>query len=178
MKRFLKKRWHGIPIGIIASVLIATMVVAAVSYLTVTQIITQDIIEPVEPPPPDYGEITAPSIALTSLEAGESFTRTIVDGVMVDLGPDGAGKALRLACTPDPKYTSFGVTITLTSRPEGSTVGLFGYGITGGGEVSVDLDVPGLYIFDQTITGTAGSATGSAESIVILALEDSTTPPK
>ena len=177
MKRFLRVRWHGLPIGIITSALIATMVVAAASYLTVTQVITQRITEP-PGPPPDYGEIIAPSIALTSVETGQSFTKTVVDGVTVDLGPDGAGKALRLSCTPDPKYSSFGVTITLTAKPAGSEVMLAGYGITGAGEVSVDLDVPGVYRFDQTIEGRAGSEAGSAESTITLTLEDSTTPPR
>ena len=178
MKRFLRKRWHGLPIGIIASVLIGTIVVSAAAYLTVTQVITQEIIEPYEPPPPNYGEITAPSIALTSVQAGKPFAKYVLDGVTVDLGPDGAGKALKLACTPDPKYTSFGVTITLTSKPEGSEVGLYGYGITGAGEVTIDLDLEGTYIFDQAIEGVAGSTLGSAESTITLTLEDSTTPPK
>ena len=177
MRRFLKLSWRGIPVGLIATILIGTMVLAAAAYLTVTQVITQEITEPA-PPPPDYGEIIAPSIALTSVEAGQSFTKTVVDGVTVDLGPDGAGKALKLACTPDPKYTSFSVTITLTSKPEGSTVGLYGYGITGAGEVSVDLDIPGVYTFDQTIEGRAGSTGGSAQSTITLTLEDSTTPPR
>ncbi len=176
MKRFLRKSWHGIPIGIIATAFLGVAVVASGAYLIVTQTITQQITKPGTPPLPNYGEIIAPSIALTSLETGQSFTKTVVDGVKVELGPDGAGKALRLVCTPDSKYTSFGVTITLTSRPEGSTVGLYGYGITGGGQVSVDLDVAGTYIFDQTITGVAGPTLGLATSTITLTLEDSTTP--
>ena len=177
MRRFLKLSWCGIPIGLIATILISIAVVAVSVYLTVTQVITQEIIEP-PPPPPDYGEITAPSMALPSLQVGQFFITTAEDGVTVNLGPDGAGKALKLSCTPDPKYTSFGVMITLTSKPVGSTAGLYGYSITGAGEVSVDLDLPGLYIFDQTIEGVAGSTAGSAQSTITLTLEDSTTPPR
>ncbi len=176
MKRFLRKSWHGIPIGIIATVLIGITVLAASSYLIVTQTITQDIREAEEPPEPVYGEIIAPSIALPHLHVNKSFTKTVEGGVTVELGPDGAGKALRLVCAPDSLYTSFGVTITLTEKPEGSEVGLYGYGITGGGEVSVDLDLEGTYVFDQTIEGKAGSSAGSAESTITLTLEDSTTP--
>ncbi len=174
LKRFVKLSWRGIPIGIIASVLIGTAVLAA-SYLIVTQTITQEIVEPT-PPPPDYGEIIAPSIALSSLETGQSFTKTVEDGVTVDLGPDGAGKALRLACSADSLYSYFSVTVTLKERPEGSTVGLYGYSIAGGGEVSIELDVPGLYIFDQTIKGRAGNVAGSVESTITLTLEDSDFP--
>ncbi|GAI53245.1 unnamed protein product, partial [marine sediment metagenome] len=161
--------WHGMPLGIIASVLICTAV-AAVSYLAVTQTITQEIT--------DYGSITADNIVLDDVAVGENFSQSFSGAVEVDLGPDGAGRALKMVCTPDSKYTSFGVTITLTSKPEGSTVGLYGYGITGGGEVSVDLDIPGLYTFDQTIEGVAGSSTGTATSTVTFTLETSTTPPR
>jgi len=177
MRRFLKLSWHGIPIGIIASILIATVVMAAV-YLTVTQTITQTINEPEEPPPPDYGEILAADMILPTVETGDPFSKTVSGGVTVNLGPDGAGKALKMVCTPDTKYTSFDVTITLISRPVGSTVGLYGYGISGGGEISLDLDVAGTYVFDQTIEGTAGNSEGSAGSTVTFTLEDSTTPPR
>ena len=176
MKRFLKRSWHGIPIGIIASVLIGTMVVAA-AYFTVTLTITQEIEEPYVPPPPNYGEILAPDIDLSKVNTNSSFSQTLTGAVVVELGPDGEGKALRMVCTPDPKYTSFGGTITLTSKPEGSDVGLYGYGITGGGEVAIDLDLRGTYIFDLTIEGKAGGTTGSASSTITFTLEDSTTPP-
>jgi hypothetical protein len=176
LKRFVKLSWKGIPIGIIASVLIGTVVLAAV-FITVTQTITQKIVEPEPEPVYDYGEIVAPNIALSNLETGKSFTRTIVGGVTVDLGPDGAGAALRLSCNASPLYSSFDVEITLTDKPEGSEVWLVGYSVSGGGEVSIELDLPGLYIFDQTITGKAGGGAGSAQSTITLTLEESTFPP-
>jgi len=176
MKRFLRRRWHGLPIGIIASVLIGTAVLAATAYFTVTQIITQDITEPYVPPEEDYGIILAPDIDLSKVATNSSFSQTLTGAVIVELGPDGAGEALKLVCVPDPLYTSFGVTITLTSKPEGSGVMLAGYGITGAAEVSIDLDLEGTYIFDQTIEGVAGSETGSASSTITLTLEESTTP--
>ncbi|GAI47847.1 unnamed protein product, partial [marine sediment metagenome] len=55
MKRFLRKSWHGIPIGIIATVLIGTAVVAVSIYLTTVLTITQEIKEPYVPPEKDYG---------------------------------------------------------------------------------------------------------------------------
>lgn len=174
MKKFFKRTWHGIPIGIIASVLICTVVVAAV-YITTTLTITQRITAP--PPPPDYGEILAPDIDLSKVEVGKSFSQTLTGAIVVELGPDGEGKAMRMVCAPDELYTLFDVTATLKERPVDSTVGFYGYGITGGGEVAIDLDVRGTYIFDLTIAGKAGSSTGSASSTITFTLEDSTTPP-
>jgi len=178
LKRFVKLSWRGIPIGIIASVLIGTVVLAAV-YITTTLTITQEIKEPYVPPEKDYGSITAPNIDLSRVSPNSSFSQTLTGAVVVELGPEGEGKALTMVCIPDEKYTSFGGTITLKERPEGSEVGLYGYGITGGGaEVGIDLDVRGTYIFDLTIEGIAGGSTGSAQSTIEFTLEDSTTPPR
>jgi len=176
MKRFLRLSWHGIPIGIIANVLVGTAVLAAV-YITATLTITQEIEEPYVPPEKDYGSITAPDIDLSKVAPNSSFSQTLTGAVVVELGPDGEGEALKMVCTPDPKYTLFDVTITLKERPEGSEVPFYGLGITGGGQISVDLDVRGTYIFDLTIAGTAGGSTGSAVSTIDFTLETSTTPP-
>ncbi|MBA7531784.1 hypothetical protein ES705_24005 [subsurface metagenome] len=178
LKRFVKLSWCGIPIGIIASVLIGTAVLAAI-YLTVIQTITQEIKEPYLPPEEVYGSITAPDIDLSQVAPNSSFSQTLTGAVVVELGPDGEGKALKLVCDPDEKYTLFDVTIKLTDRPEGSEVSFYGYGIQGGGAaVAIDLDKRGTYIFDLTIAGKAGSAEGSAQSTITFTLEDSTTPAK
>ena len=42
MKRFLKKRWHGIPIAVLALVLIAGVVAASYPFLSFTTVITVD----------------------------------------------------------------------------------------------------------------------------------------
>ncbi len=177
LKRFIKRSWHGVPIGIIASVLLCTAVVAAGAYLTTTLTITQEIKEPYVPPEKDYGVILAPDIDLSGVDAGSSFSQTLTGAVVVELGPDGEGEALKLVCDPDEKYTLFDVTLMLKERPEESEVPFYGIGITGGGQASVDLDVRGTYIFDLTIAGIAGSELGPAESIITLTLEESTTPP-
>jgi hypothetical protein len=178
MKRFFKLSWKGIPIGIIATVLLCTVVVAAV-WVTTTLTITQEIKEPYVPPEEVYGSITAPDIDLSQVAPNSSFSQTLTGAVVVELGPDGEGKAMRMVCTADEKYTSFGGTITLKERPADSTVGLYGYGITGGGAaVAIDLDVRGTYIFDLTVEGKAGSEAGSASSTITFTLEDSTTPAK
>ncbi len=176
MKRFLRKRWHGLPIGIIATVFIGIAVVAASAYITTTLTITQEIKKPYVPPPPDYGTVTAPDIDLSRVDTNSSFSQTLTGAVVVELGPDGEGKAMKMVCAPDSKYTLFDVTITLTDRPEGSEVPFYGLGITGGGQVAVDLDKRGTYIFDLTIAGKAGSSTGSASSTIEFTLDDSTTP--
>ncbi len=178
LKRFIKLSWRGIPIGIIASVLIGTAVLATV-WVTTTLTITQEIKEPYVPPEGVYGGITAPDIDLSQIAPNSSFSQTLTGAVVVELGPDGEGKALRMVCVPDDLYASFGGTITLKERPADSTVGLYGYGITGGGAaVAIDLDKRGTYIFDLTIAGKAGSEIGSASSTIEFTLEDSTTPAK
>ncbi len=95
MKRFFKKKWHGIPIGIVASILVGTAVLAAI-LIGVTQTITQEITEPYVPPPPDYGSITAGPLTLDSVEAGKNVSQSFPGAVTVLVGPDGVGKYLHL----------------------------------------------------------------------------------
>lgn len=173
MKKILHMKWFSIPITVfLVLVLTAGAAIATGPFLTTEQTITQQINER----PLDYGSISALDISLDDVEVGKTFTKTYLSSVIVDLGPDGAGKALRMVCNADSLYTSFDVTITLISKPVGSEVGLYGYGITAGGEVAIDLDVAGTYTFDQTLLVTAGSSTGDATSTVTFTLEDSTTP--
>jgi len=175
LKRFIKLSWKGIPIGIIVTVLIGTAVLATV-LISVTQTITQEIEEPYVPPE-DYGEVTVLDLALSKVDTNSSFSRTLTDAVVMELGGDGEGKGLKIVCNADPLYSSFGGTITLTSKPDGSEVGLYGYGITGGGEVTIQLDVRGTYLFDLTVAGTTGSEIGSATSTITYTLEDTWFPP-
>ncbi len=87
LKRFIKLSWHGIPIGIIASVLIGTAVLAA-TYLSVTQTITQEITPYV--PPARYtltmavtgSGTTEPAVGDHSLKAGvtQYISATADDG--------------------------------------------------------------------------------------------------
>ncbi|GAI55325.1 unnamed protein product, partial [marine sediment metagenome] len=166
LKRFIKLSWHGIPIGIIASVLIGAAVLAA-TYITVTQTITQEITEP--EPPPDYGGIVAPTMALPKLETGKSFTKVLPDGVVVTR--KGYDVAFEMALTSDPLYTNFGVELILTGKPSGSDLVIgTGYAVSGGASVGVNLDIAGTYTFTETITGTAGSAPGTATSTVVFTL--------
>lgn len=171
MRNFLKKRWHRIPVALVSAVLVIALVAggAFAAILTETpQTITQEITEP--------SSIAVADINLDSVVAGGSVSKSLRNAVVVNLESDGVGKALRMVCNADPLYTSFDVTITLTSKPAGSSVILAGYGITGGGAISVDLDVAGTYTFDQTIEVTTGSTPGAATSTVTFTLEDSTTP--
>jgi len=115
-------------------------------------------------------------MVLPTVEMGQPFTKTVTDGVRVELGPDGVGKALRMTCDADEKYASFGVTITLTSKPTDSEVPSYGLSVSGGGEVAVELDVVGTYLFNQTIDGVAGNTFGSASSTVTFTLEESDFP--
>jgi hypothetical protein len=171
LKRFVKLSWCGIPIGIIASVLICTAVLAAVIYLTVTQVITQEIVGPT--PPPDYGEIIAPNIALTHIQTGHSFSKTFVDGVTVDLKSDGVGTTFNIDPNQSPLYTFFSVELVLTDMPDEShLVEGMSWKAVGGARVGFTLDAVGLYTFTETIKVTAGDATGSAQSTVILTLEE------
>ncbi|MBA7567360.1 hypothetical protein ES708_09071 [subsurface metagenome] len=172
LRRFIKLSWHGIPIGIIASVLICTAVVAA-AYIGVTQTITQKITEPYVPPPPDYGEIIAPEIALANLETGKTFTKVVTDGVTVDLKADGAGKTFNIAPDPSELYTFFSVELVLTDKPAESqkTIGM-GWKAVNQARVGTTLDAVGLYTFTETIKVTAGNAPGTATSTVAFTLEE------
>ncbi|MBA7591464.1 hypothetical protein ES708_33622 [subsurface metagenome] len=167
LKRFFKLSWKGIPIGIIASILLCTMVVAA-SYFAVTQTITQKITE--APTPPDYGEIVAPSVSLPNLVVGKSFEKDFPNGVVVTR--KNYDVAFEMALTSDPLYTSFGVELILTGKPQGSDLVIgTGYAVSGSASVGVDLDIAGIYTFDETITGTAGNSPGTATSTVVFTFE-------
>ncbi|GAI69060.1 unnamed protein product [marine sediment metagenome] len=178
MKRFLRKRWHGIPIGLIATIFICTAVVAAGAYITVTQTITQEIVTP--EPPPDYGEIVAPEIAFSNLETGKSFTKVFINGVTVDLKAAGAGKSFNVTPAPSELYANFKLELVLIDKPadSGLTIGM-GLEVGGSGAAGVNLDAVGLYTFTETITVTAGSTPGMATSTVAFTLEEGyPEPPK
>lgn len=171
MKRFLKKRWHGIPIGIIASVLIGTAVLAAV-VITATQIFHQEIISP--EPPPDYGSITSGEFNLDDVVAGTAFTDT-PGGVWVDLGSDGVGKNLHLILddTTTGLYEAYTVEMVspAAANPTGKVITLT---VSKGGtlDASVALPTAGTYIFDFNISGTAGAVIGSPDVTVNVTLDD------
>lgn len=174
MKSFLKRKWHRLPVGIITVILLTSLVAgsvfAATPLITTDQIVTQTLVK-------DYGTITAPAIVLTDVRPESDFSQTLDDYIIVELGPDGVGQEFRMSATPSDLYTSFNVTITLIDKPEGSEVGLYGYGISGGGVVGIQLDVAGTYTFEQTVSGTAGSDEGKATSTVHFALVEYEGPP-
>ncbi|MBA7694560.1 hypothetical protein ES703_103171 [subsurface metagenome] len=176
MKSFLRKRWHGLPVGIVTAILLVCLLTGsaiASTYIVEDQTITQTITEP----PPDYGTITAIPIDLDDVIAGKSFSQTFDGAVVVELGPDGVGQEFRMSMTPSSLYTSLDVTITLVEKPVNSEVGMYGYGISDGGLVGIQLDVEGTYTFDQTISGTAGDTAEAASSTVHFTLETYTGPP-
>lgn len=182
MRKFLRKRWLGIPIGVIAVVVLAGTVALASILLTETQTITQDIIEPA-PPPPDYGSITANPIAMGSLVIGESVYQPFPDAVTVVVRPDGVNKYLhlKLDAASANLYTDYRVTLTtaLGSCPEGSDPIYLVVVLSGDGavhEVSQQLTVAGTYTFAETIHATAGSTPGSADVKVTITLEDDPVP--
>ena len=182
MKRFLKKRWHGIPIGIIA-VLILAGIVAAGTYLCVTQTITQKIT--------DYGSITIAELNLTlsDIEVGDSMTwpsnpeqwNDAKGAVTVVVGPDGVDKWLHLtiAATTAELYDAYmvGLYSPAAQNPMNEIINLqvrFGFpaGFPDILEASVLLTEPGTYTFNESVSGTAGSASGTADVVVTITLED------
>ncbi len=168
LKRFIKLSWHGIPIGIIATVLIG-IAVAASLYISTTQIITQTI-EP-EPPPKVYGTITAPDINLDEFgpplyAGGQSFGSVFPNHVAVELGVDGAGKHLWLELAADALYAEYEVKLTCRESADLAVVPI-------GTEVIVDmtnwrtsipLGVAGTYRFDEFIHLKTGPTAGSAST--------------
>lgn len=180
LKRFIKLSWHGIPIGIIASVLVGTAVVAGI-LLGVTQTITQEIKE--EPaPPPDYGSITAEDIILDDVIVGNSVSQSFPGAVTVVVGPDGVGKYLHLKLnTTSDLYEWCGVTLR-SHVGDNPITGMnllinVTYGELGGQprdfpHCSVQLTEPGTYIFEETVGAIPGSTLGTAEVTVDITLED------
>jgi len=164
LKRFFKLSWKGIPIGIIASVLVCTVVVASL-YLSRTQTITQTILEP--EPEPEYGSITAPDIDLQNLVAGgQGFASVFPNHVVVELGPDGAGKHLWLELDEDPLYAEYEVKLVCKLSADEAVVPV-------GTTIIVDMtnwrkSIPlggvGTYTFDEYIHLTTGSGWGEAST--------------
>ncbi|MBA7625708.1 hypothetical protein ES703_33140 [subsurface metagenome] len=181
LKRFIKLSWKGIPIGIIATVLIGTAVLAAV-LLSVTQTITQEI-KPYVPPPPDYGSITADDIILDDFIIGDSsVSQSFPGAVTVVVKSDGVGKYLhlKLNSTSD-LYEWCGVTLRsyVGDNPITGMNLLINvtYGELGGSprdypHCSVQLTEPGTYTFEQTVGAIPEGTLGTAEVKVDITLED------
>ena len=167
MKRFLRKRWHGIPIGIIASILIGTAVLATV-VISVTQVITQEVVE--EPVPPEPS-IVAEGFALPSAYEYQAFTWEAIDPVLVSPVVD--GRYLSLVLTADAGYTDLEVTLTCTDSPDPGAVPLDTVIVVNKTTPETDLLLggAGTYTFSQKVTGTVGPA-GSLTSTLVVAIED------
>jgi len=168
LKRFFKLSWKGIPIGIIASVLVCTVVVASL-YISLTQTITQTILEP--EPKPEYGTISALDINLDEFgpsfyAGGQSFGSVFPNHVVVELGPDGAGKHLWLELDEDPLYAEYEVKLVCKASSDLGVVPI-------GTEVIVDmvnwrtsipLGTAGTYTFDEFIHLKTGASWGEAST--------------
>lgn len=168
MKRFFKKTWYGIPIGIIASVLIGAAVLAAL-YFSITQTITQTI-EPA-PPPPDYGTIDAPDINLddfgpTLVTGGQSFGSVFPNHVVVELGPDGAGKHLWLELDESALYAEYEIKLVCKESADEAVVPIGKTVIVDetNWRTSIPLGIAGTYTFDEYIHLKTGSVAGAAST--------------
>ncbi len=164
MKKLFKKTWHGIPLGIIASVLVGTVVVAAL-YFSITQTITQTITEP--PEPKDYGTVIAPDIELQNLVAGgQGFSGVWPNHVAVALGPDGAGMHLWLELDEDPLYAEYEVKLVCRTSTDEAVVPVGTTIIVDmtNWRTSIPLGAAGTYIFDEFINCTTGVAAGEAST--------------
>ncbi len=169
LKRFIKLSWKGIPIGIIATVLIG-IAVAASLYISTTQLITQTIHEPL--PEPEYGTITAPDINLDEFigvkvrAGGMSFGSVFPNHVTVELGSDGAGKHLWLELDASDLYAEYEVKLVCqvtadeTAVPIGKTIIVD----ETNWRSSIPLGATGTYTFDQFIHGKTGSVAGAAST--------------
>ncbi|MBA7681556.1 hypothetical protein ES703_89896 [subsurface metagenome] len=176
MKKFLKKRWHSAPLGIITAVLVACLL-AGGAFAAVLPQAAQNITQTIDPAP-EYGSITADNfITLDNVVAGEEFSDT-THTVTVVVGPDGKDKWLHLElieATVD-LYDDYSVTlntgILAANRPAGSPpVSLMvkkGLIL----ESSVQLTFEGTYTFTESILGTAGSTADTAIVRVLITLED------
>ena len=172
MKKFLKKRYLGLPIGIIASGFISIAVLAAVLIPLATHTITQQI-DPV-PYVPAYGSIEqSADIVLNNVIAGQSATETFSGAVIVNLGPDGVGKYLHIALSGDLDAYDGYYDVTLISEAPDNPMG--NLSIRAGLDkldASYQLTVEGTYIFTEKVQYEAGSTTGSAVVTVGIYLSD------
>ena len=177
MKRFFKLSWKGIPIGIIASVLICTAALAAILIPAVTQTITQEIEEhPVEYVY-DYGTITAATdISLDNVVEGESGTEYFTDAVTVEVGPDGVDKYLHIELSGALELYTGWYDVTLTSEPGDNPMGSLSIRAGIGDPGSYQLTVAGTYIFTEKIQYQASGTAGGQTAVVIANITLQDTP--
>lgn len=180
----LKKRitLFGKTIPLLAPVAISLVVVSivlATILITVTQHITQEI---TGVPPTNYGSISAVSFDLSPVQVNGGVTETRPGGVVVELAAAGENMWLHLkledSTTTDYVGTSYIVTLTSIGA-DNPTPGEITVSVTSttdgtGGTIdeSVQLGIPGTYIFSENITATAGPTPGDADVTVDVTLED------
>ncbi len=179
MKLF-KKRWHRLPVGIITAVLVACLIAgsAFAAILTENQTITQTISDY------EYGTITVtePNLDLSDIKVGGSIPDNFFpDAVIVEVGPDGVDKWLHLTldATTTDLYDAYLVSLysPAAQNQMNEIISLqvrFGFpaGFPDILEASVQLTEPGTYIFNEQVQGTAGSASGTADVVVTITLEE------
>lgn len=181
MKRFLKKRWHSIPVALVTAVLLVCLIsgsVFAAVVLSKTQTITQMIT------PIPTSSIDAPDINLDSVVvgAGGSVSQSFPNAVVVEVVADDAGKYLHLKLnTTSDLYEWCGVTLRSHAGDNPLTdLNLLinvTYGEIAGQprdypHCSVQLTEPGTYTFTETVGAIVGSTAGTAEVKVDITLED------
>lgn len=176
MKKLLKKKFLGIPMAVVAVILVAAVALAAL-YISHTQTITQTILEP--PPPPDYGTITVPDLDLQDLVAGgQSFGSVFPNHVVVDLGPDGAGKHLWLELDEDVLYAEYEVKLVCKVSADEGVVPISTEVIVDmvNWRTSIPLGVAGTYTFDEFIHLKTGAAWGEASTAFKVAISSVAAP--
>lgn len=158
----------------VAIALVLVSIALAAVLLSVTQVIKQKIVEPVVPP--DYGSIVAPTMDLTDVEIGTAFSKSVTDGVEVELLSAGEGMTLHLKLdnATTTLYTAYTVTITSAAldNPMGVEI-VLAVAKDGTLDDSIALTVAGTYTFSEQVAGTAGAAPGVATVLVDVTLEDS-----
>ncbi len=181
MKRFLKRRWHSIPVALLSALLVLALTAGGVFAAVITgttQTITQEVVLAFD----DYGSITADPITLDRVMVGENVSQSFPGAVIVEVGPDGVGKYLHLSLnTASDLYSWCGVTLT-SHAGDNPITGMrltinVTYGEIGGqprdyGPCSVQLTEPGTYIFEQTVGAILEGTPGTAEVKVDITLED------
>jgi len=170
LRKLLKKRFLGIPMAVIAVILVTAVALATILIGPVTQTITQTITEP--PVVYDYGTIEQPgNILLNNVVAGESGTETFPGAVIVHLGPDGVGKYLHITLSGD--LGSYDGWYDVTLKSEGCPMGTveFHAGLSAL-DASYQLTLEGTYIFSQKVQYDAGDTPGPAIVSANFSLQD------
>ncbi len=178
MKRFFKKRWHGIPVGA-ASIILALMLVGGGVFAAM--VCDQTITQQITPAPVatsvtcDSSSINLPSLQVNKMNGPQNDT--VIGTVTVVIGNDGAGNWLHLILNASTTslYSTYGVYLISPAgdNPMGVVLLLSVNDPYMTLDDSIQLTAQGTYVFEERAGGQAGPNPGTANVVVTINLQTS-----